>query len=116
MYLPNEIFYLKQALDAESLSPVIRDLGFRAFKGILRDSRSQDWEDRKFLTIALSCHRQLETYIKEVEGREGNLEWPWTSAIPASKEVFRRIVECLEAAYEMMVPTIFLYNQNAKMH
>ncbi|KAJ8048824.1 hypothetical protein HOLleu_01295 [Holothuria leucospilota] len=58
MYQPDEIFYLKQALDAETLSPVIRDLSVRAFKGILRDSRSQDWEDRTFLTIALSCHRQ----------------------------------------------------------
>ncbi|KAJ8048822.1 hypothetical protein HOLleu_01293 [Holothuria leucospilota] len=47
MYLTDNIFYLKQALDTETLSPVIRDLGFRAFKGILRDSKSQDWEDRE---------------------------------------------------------------------
>ncbi|KAJ8040447.1 hypothetical protein HOLleu_14742 [Holothuria leucospilota] len=98
MYITYKIYDLKQALQANTLYPFNRDIGFRAYKGVLVDSNCEDWKDPQFLMHVMALRAQCISHMTLIDHE--NLSWPMSSAIPALANVLDKINDCLQTAAE----------------
>ncbi|KAJ8027696.1 hypothetical protein HOLleu_29721 [Holothuria leucospilota] len=98
MYLKDKIFFLKEALEADMLTPVRRELWFRRHKGILMDAKSYDFEEPAFLKDVLEFRGKCTLLISQL-GKEEGLKWPNSSVIPGLERLVFKIDDCLNARW-----------------
>ncbi|KAJ8040446.1 hypothetical protein HOLleu_14741 [Holothuria leucospilota] len=90
MHMEDKIYFLKEVISSVSLRPISKDLGFRAFKSIIMDSRSEDWRESNFLWLMWNFHTACEEKNSALRGEE-EIFWPMTTAVVTLENVIDRL-------------------------